>query len=211
MKYSLHVVSTEKDPIEKIAYVNSLIHPYVDFLHIRKKQWSVSEIEQLIKELVNSNIPRNKMIVNNQPDLAKRFGLGGVHFPELVSFRNYPSMNLLKGSSVHSEEMAIVKEQEGADYLFFGHIYETTSKPGLAPRGLHPLHSVTQTVSIPVIAIGGITPERVHECLEHGASGVAVMSTVYQADDPVAVVKAYRSALLRKEECLHESRYKRDG
>lgn len=195
MTGTLHVVSPEKGAIETIATVNALIHPYVDYLHIRKKQWPISHIEQLIKELLERGVPKKKLLVNNQPNLVVNYELGGVHFPEHVSLKEDETSNLFKGSSVHSLEMAQTREKEGADYLFFGHIYETNSKPGLPPRGLSQLQSVVEGVSIPVIAIGGITPTRVQECLHYGASGVAVMSPIYEAEDPVSVVKAYRSSL----------------
>ena len=77
--------------------------------------------------------------------------------------------------------------EEGADYVFLGPIWPTTSHPNaqsLGPKAL------AAEVSIPVIAIGGITPEKVPQCLEYGAYGVAVISALWSAPDVASTVRA---------------------
>ncbi|MNN94565.1 Regulatory protein TenI [compost metagenome] len=73
----------------------------------------------------------------------------------------------------------------GADYLFFGHVYDSESKRGLKPRGLRQLHEVTAAVPIPVIAIGGIGLDQIDEVLDYGAQGIAVISSILHAVNPV--------------------------
>jgi thiamine-phosphate diphosphorylase len=84
---------------------------------------------------------------------------------------------------------------QGADYLTFGHVYETSSHPAHAPRGLDLLASIAKVAPIPVIAIGGITPKRVPEILATGALGIAVMSGILQAAEPAVAAQTFRAAL----------------
>ncbi len=73
---------------------------------------------------------------------------------------------------------------DGADYVVVGTIFESPSHPGAAPGGIRLLEDVVARLSIPVVAIGGITPENARACWAAGASGIAVVSTILGADDP---------------------------
>jgi thiazole tautomerase (transcriptional regulator TenI) len=79
--------------------------------------------------------------------------------------------------------------------LIYGHVFESSSKPGQRPRGLFALQEITAYVSIPVIAIGGITPSNVKDVLSSGASGVAVLSGVFGAIDPVKAAWDYQKEM----------------
>jgi len=83
------------------------------------------------------------------------------------------------------------------DYVLFGHIFDTSSHPGESPRGLSALAEACQEAApdMPVIAIGGITPQRVSGCLDAGAGGVAVLSGLMQAPNLFQAVDAYMQAL----------------
>ena len=195
MKKALHVISTGKQSFKDWLSITVQIHPWVDFIHIRERSWSANIIKKGVIELEHSGVPLQKIILNNERALASQLGVFGVHFPERCSEKGDDGSFLTKGYSVHSVEAAIEKQKKGADYIIFGHIYPTKSKPGLAPRGLAALKAVTSAVQIPVIAIGGITPQRVPECLQAGAAGVAVLSGVYEAEHPERAAKAYKQAL----------------
>jgi thiamine-phosphate diphosphorylase len=95
------------------------------------------------------------------------------------------------GFSVHHAEEARVAETEGADYLFLGTIYWSASHPKRAASGLALIRNTVANVHIPVIAIGGVTPDRAHEVLVAGAHGVAVMRGVWEATDRVAALREY--------------------
>jgi len=83
----------------------------------------------------------------------------------------------LIGRSVHSLAEAVAAADEGAaDYLIFGTVYETSSKPGRPVAGVAELASVAAATPLPVLAIGGITPARIEEVMAAGASGVAGIS-----------------------------------
>src|SRR5699024_2778453 len=105
----------------------------------------------------------------------------------------FPNMHI--GRSVHSVEEATKKEREGAYYVMYGHIFETKSKPGLAPRGLNNLKQVARSVSIPTVAIGGIEPTDVESVFQAGASGIAVLSGILLAEDVKKAAEQYREKI----------------
>jgi thiamine-phosphate diphosphorylase len=95
---------------------------------------------------------------------------------------------------VHSPEAARRAESARADFLVAGTIFDAGSKnaPG---QGIEHLRAIANATTLPVLAIGGITPERVQTCIEAGASGVAVVSAVLKAPDIFAAVRDLREAL----------------
>jgi thiazole tautomerase (transcriptional regulator TenI) len=96
---------------------------------------------------------------------------------------------------VHSIDEVQTAQELGADYVIFGHVFPTQSKPGLVSKGLKQLELVAHHVSIPVLAIGGIKPANVRGVIEAGAQGIAVMSGVLEAEDPLLAVKEYYQAI----------------
>ena len=139
------------------------------------------------------------VLVNGHWEAALACGARHVHLPEqalpvgVVRWRMGGSG--LIGKSVHSVESALKAQADGADYVIAGTIFASQSHPGLAPAGLDFLREVCAAVSVPVLAIGGVTPETVGECLRAGASGVAVLSPIMQATDPQSVAQGYWAAL----------------
>jgi thiazole tautomerase (transcriptional regulator TenI) len=84
---------------------------------------------------------------------------------------------------------------EECNYLLVGTMFASASHPDKPPEGLALLRALREAVSLPLIAIGGITPERVGECIEAGAQGVAVISGIADAPDPRVAAQQYRKAL----------------
>lgn len=97
-----------------------------------------------------------------------------VHYP-LERFVRKSGM--IDGTSVHSAEDAVKAEAMGADYLIAGHVFETDCKKGLPGRGTDFIREVTENVSIPVYAIGGIDPKNYRSVLNAGAKGICIMSS----------------------------------
>jgi len=135
------------------------------------------------------------LILHSFPDAAREIGASAVHLP-LPVLRNLPqnARETLPafGVSCHAAEEAQEAESAGASYLIAGHIFDTDCKKGLPGRGLRFLNAVCSSVQIPVYAIGGITPERVPAVLESGASGVCIMSTLMQCEDPAGLIRQLR-------------------
>lgn len=192
----IHVVTNGNLDTDQLALIPELM-PYVDYLHLREKQKSANELHTMVKYLMEAGVSPNNMILNDRVDLARLMGCRGVQLAyhslpaELVS-KGFP--DLLIGKSVHTGEEALKAEQDGADYLLYGHIFNSRSKPDLPPRGVEQLHSLCQSASIPVIAIGGITAANLSSVLKAGAKGVAIMSSVWNAGDPLEVLKEVRQS-----------------
>jgi len=124
----------------------------------------------------------------------------GVHLPERAvavpeDLREKYGLFFV-GRSIHSVESALRAKAENVNYVLAGTIFPSQSHLGVPGQGVGFLRKVCRAVApLPVIAIGGITPERVAECIAAGAAGVAVLSPIMQADDPRSVARAYRQEL----------------
>ncbi|HLR52597.1 MAG TPA: thiazole tautomerase TenI [Candidatus Avamphibacillus sp.] len=195
----LHIISTGEQTINEFIEKVTDIHSFVDFIHLRESNWTAREYITVIDQLCKRGIPREKIIVNDRVDVAKVTDVGGVqltlHSIDVQDVnRIFPELYI--GCSVHSVKEAIASEKGGANFLIYGHIFETASKPGLPPRGLHMLKDVVKSVTIPVIAIGGITPDNAKRVIRTNVSGIAVMSGVLLADDVKNTVRQYQKKLI---------------
>lgn len=140
--------------------------------------------------------PPTLLIINGADNYAVRKAASGTQL-SLAAFR---AMSLehkysLWGVSVHTVAEAREAEQIGADYLVAGMIFASQSHPHVAPQGLDFLRDVCASVTIPTLAIGGITPALVAECVKAGAAGVAVLSPIMRAADPQHTAQEYWRAL----------------
>ncbi|WP_342774182.1 thiazole tautomerase TenI [Aquibacillus sediminis] len=190
----IHIISTGKQEADVFSKIAASIHPYVDAIHIREKSMTAKQIYELVGLLQKHHVPLSKLVINDRIDVAYATKVGGVQLgyrsmPVEVVKQTFPGLRI--GCSVHSLKQAKQAEVNGADYLIYGHIFPTNSKPNLTPRGIEQLKQVNQHVQIPVFAIGGIKPSNVHQIIEAGTSGIAVMSGVLEAANPVQAVNAY--------------------
>lgn len=120
----------------------------------------------------------------------------GVRGPGVASARGELGDDRLIGFSAHDIEEAVRAANDGADYVTFSPIFPTPSKPDHPGQGLDALSEVCRCLEkIPVVALGGITPDRVRPCLEAGAHGAAVLSGILAAPDPVRATRNYLAAL----------------
>jgi thiamine-phosphate pyrophosphorylase len=182
-------------PLE--ALVEQACEAGVSLVQLREKNLDGKPLFHLAQSLREVTSHHNaKLLVNSRLDIALAIDADGLHLPEhalpVQTVKKFFS-NLV-GRSVHSVEGARDAEQSGADYLLFGHVFETASKEN-EPRGLNALQAVCKAVSIPVYAVGGVTPERVRVCVESGAFGVAVMNGIMSASAVKCVVGDYLNAL----------------
>ena len=143
-----------------------------------------------------------RLIVNDRADVALAARADGVqrtHASLPVSaLRRITPAGFLVGASVHSEADARDAVAQGADFVVFGPVYDTPSKRRYGPpQGLAALEAVARAVDRPVLAVGGLTPERVSEVLAAGAAGVAVIGAIYAAARPADATKAFLDALGR--------------
>jgi thiamine-phosphate pyrophosphorylase len=172
-------------------------------VQVREKDLGALEVAALCRQLLAAITPaRCLFVVNDRVDVALAVGADGVQRTStslpVSDIRGIVKNGMLIGASVHSLEESIEAEAAGADWVTFGPVYDTPSKRAYgAPQGLGALGRVARAVRIPVIAIGGITPERVEEVRGAGARGVAVISAILAAESPASAVRAFREALDR--------------
>lgn len=193
-KPELHVISTGRQSIKELAIISANIHPFVDYIHLREKDKSAQELYDAVILLTKYDIPLSKIVINDRVDVAyssKCIGVQLAYHSLDASIVKKEFPNLRVGCSVHSTDEALRAESMGADYVTYGHVFPTDSKPNLPPRGIEGLRQVTTSVNIPVIAIGGLTPENTDQVLQAGACGIAVLSGVLLAPNPVETVKQY--------------------
>ena len=199
----LHVVTDDRvlsDP-EFTAGARAVVEVKGEgVLHLRAPHASGRYLNDLARRLApDVALADWALIVNDRVDVALARGLPGVHLPG-YSLRPEDARGLLGtgrllGVSVHDREEAHRAHRSGADYLVLGSIFDTLSHPRRPSLGLEALARLAEAMPIPVVAIGGITPERVLDCLEAGAHGVAVLSGIWRTPDPAAAAGGYHHCL----------------
>ena len=174
----------------------------VDWIQLREKDLSGRALAELLREALRRVPAGCRIVLNDRLDVACALGAGGVHLGReslsvedarrLVGGRG-ATQDFLVGASTHSLAAALSAEKAGADYLVFGPVYATPSKAQYGPpQGIERLREVCHAVSLPVLAIGGITVENARACLEAGAAGIAAIRLFEEASDLPAVVDALR-------------------
>lgn len=137
--------------------------------------------------------------INARLPTARRLDAGlhvGRRGPSTAEARAALGEEALIGYSAHEDEEATGDRAQESDYYFYSPVFETSSKPDAAPTGLAALRSFCRVAApTPVLALGGITPERVSACRTAGAAGVAVLSGIMEAEAPATATQAYLRAL----------------
>jgi thiamine biosynthesis protein ThiS len=137
------------------------------------------------------------LIVNDRADVARAAGARAIQAGRgALALRDLRRVapGLALGRSVHEEGEARAAAAEGADFLVAGPAYATASNPGAAPAGAALIGAAART-GLPVVAIGGLTPERAADAVAAGAWGVAAVRALWDAADPAAAARAFVAAL----------------
>ena len=152
----------------------------VNLIQVRETDLDDRTLAELTRRVVDavSDTPA-LVLVNERTDVALAAGAHGVHLRGgSISARRVRAITpagFVLGRSVHSADEAL-REEPGADYLIMGTTYATASKPPTVPlAGIDGLREVCGRVRVPVLAIGGVTPDRVRAIAGAGASGVAAI------------------------------------
>ncbi len=165
----------------------------VDLLQIREPDLSAAELSALVRE-VRTRLADGgagaRIVVNERVDVALAAEADGVHLKSdsipTALVRRYVPAGFLVGRSVHSVDEARAAEADGADYVIFGTVFPSGSKPpGHRTAGLDALAGVAQAVQVPVLAIGGISLNTVAAAAEAGAAGVAAIGLFFDAAGPM--------------------------
>ncbi len=170
----------------------------MDLIQLREKTAPTDELIRLSEQILA--FPRRreqKIVINDRLDIALACGFDGVHlsgtsFP-LVTVRRRVPKDFIIGVSTHHLSEAMAAERAGADYVIFGPIFPTPSKMKYGPpEGVERLAEVTQALSIPVLAIGGISLDNFRECLDVGAAGIAAISLFQKTPNIRSIVSRLR-------------------
>ena len=139
------------------------------------------------------------LILNDYPDLIGPSGAAGCHLGQddlgIPEARKMLGSSILLGLSTHSPCQALAGQAVGADYLGFGPLYATGTKPDYAPIGPEKIREIVDKVTLPFFGIGGLNPDRVVEASRHGATRVCVVSHLLLAKEPAAAAKEILSRL----------------
>ncbi|HKV28382.1 MAG TPA: thiamine phosphate synthase [Candidatus Acidoferrales bacterium] len=184
-----------------LAHIERAAAAGVDWIQIREKHLSARELLELTGNAIALIRKARKIdarvMVNDRLDVAIAAGAAGVHLggtsipvAEVVRWRragNAPE-DFLVGASCHDVQEAMAAERAGANYIFFGPVYETPSKKTFgAPQGIESLAQVCASVQIPVLAIGGIGQENAGDCLRAGAAGIAAIRLFQESLDAASL------------------------
>jgi thiamine-phosphate pyrophosphorylase len=149
----------------------------VDLIQVRERDLETADLATLVSDFVRvSRGSGTRVVVNDRVDVALACGADGVHLRHdsvpAGTLRKIVPAGFLVGRSVH--RVAEATAAGPVDYLIAGSVFPTPSKPAATPLlGLDGLAEIVQAVAVPVLAIGGISPERLDEVAATGAAGIA--------------------------------------
>lgn len=160
----------------------------ITFLQLREKHLDreafLEEAKALKKLAKEYNVP---LVINDNVDIALEMDADGVHVGqsdmEAGDVRAKLGPDKIIGVSARTVEQAVLAEKRGADYLGVGAVFQTGTKLDAKPLDHAVLKAITEAVSIPVVAIGGITSDNIPELAGNGVAGVAVVSAIYAQKD----------------------------
>ncbi|MCY9003678.1 thiamine phosphate synthase [Peribacillus frigoritolerans] len=187
---SLYLVTEESIAIEELTkIIAQSVSGGVSIVQLREKNNSslsfyekASALKQLLNEL---SIP---LIINDRVDIALAVGADGIHIGQddlpLPVVKKMVPVDMIVGVSVSTLEEALEAERNGADYIGVGSVFPTKTKQDATLMALEDLGEICRGVSIPAVAIGGITADNISALSDSGLSGTAVVSAIMNADNP---------------------------
>jgi thiamine-phosphate pyrophosphorylase len=168
-------------------------------VQLREHDLPAGELLRLARRLKLIIRGKALLIINDRIDVAIAVEADGAQLPEeglpTLTARGLLGRYAVLGRSVHSVEAAQQASREGAEFVLAGTIYKSTSKPDVKPVGPGLISEITSGNSQPVLAVGGITADKVGEVIKAGAAGVAVISAIAGADDAKAAAEELTAAL----------------
>ncbi|MFE4813145.1 thiamine phosphate synthase [Peribacillus simplex] len=187
---SLYLVTEESLALEELTkIIAESVSGGVSIVQLREKNNSslsfykkASALKQLLNEL---SIP---FIINDRVDIALAVAADGIHIGQddlpLTVVKQMVSEDMIVGVSVSTLEEALEAERNGADYIGVGSVFPTKTKQDATLMAIGDLEEICRSVSIPAVAIGGITADNISILSDSGLSGTAVVSAIMNADSP---------------------------
>lgn len=183
-----------------LSVAEQMIDGGVDLIQLRAKGRDLAEISKIAAELHPITQERGvPLIINDHPEIAASIGTEGVHLGQddlpIAEARTIVGSDCVVGKSTHSLDQAIRAFYEGADYIGFGPIFATPTKPDYVPVGLNEIQKVHEAVRIPIFCIGGIKLDNLSDVLAAGARRVVIVSGLLQAPDAAEYARSAKKLL----------------
>ena len=204
--YSLYVCSDTEliGPRSMESCIEEAILGGATLIQLREKDISTREFYQKALHLhaltLHYHLP---LIINDRVDIALAIGAEGVHLGQedmdLITARRLLGTHAIIGiSTLGSIELSQQAERDGADYIGVGAIFSTATKTNSLPIGLNSLAQICRSVSLPVVAIGGINLENSTEVWQTGVAGICVVSAILAQENIRAAAAAFRQQEVKK-------------
>jgi thiamine-phosphate pyrophosphorylase len=173
-------------PSDVARVAEQMVEGGVDLIQLRGKGKSLDELAghaaRLHKLTAGSSTP---LIANDHAEIASQIPIEGVHLGQdddsVEVARRKAGRQIVVGKSTHSFEQALAAQHEGADYIGFGPIFATPTKPDYAPIGLAHIRQVHAEVNLPIFCIGGINIDNLQSVIDAGANRVVMVSALLNA------------------------------
>ena len=177
-----------------------LIDGGVDLIQLRGKNVNLETLSRVAADLhpitSRAGLP---LIINDHPEIAASVSLEGVHVGQddlsIQEVRQKVDRACLVGKSTHSVDQAVAAQVEGADYIGFGPLFATPTKPNYSPVGLDHIAEVHEKVRLPIFCIGGIKLDNLRDVIAAGARRVVIVSDLLQAPRIAAAAQSAKQLL----------------
>jgi thiamine-phosphate pyrophosphorylase len=188
----------DANDVERVT--KSMIDGGVDVIQLRAKNQTVAEIVDLVGKLhALTAVAEIPLVVNDHPAVAEQVPVEGVHVGQdddsIAIAREKAGRKILVGKSTHSLEQAIAAQKERADYIGFGPIFATPTKPDYKPIGFDQIKAAHDQIRLPIFCIGGIKIDNLGEVLGAGGKRVAIVSGLLKAPDIAKYARACKALL----------------
>ncbi len=187
-------------PSRAESVAEDLIRGGADLIQLRGKKESPAELTRVAERLrrltSSAGVP---LIINDHAEIAREIPVEGLHLGQddlgIAVAREIVGRACWIGKSTHSLAQAVAAEAEGADYIGFGPLFATPTKPDYTPIGTDEIREAHERVSLPIFCIGGIKLENLPAVLSAGAQRVVIVSGLLQSEDICAVTHAAKELL----------------
>jgi thiamine-phosphate pyrophosphorylase len=192
------------EPSDAGRVIEQMIEGGVDLIQLRGKGRSIQNLSTIAGELheltAKSSTP---LIVNDFAEIASRVPVEGVHVGQdddsIEVARQKAGRNVLVGKSTHSLEQARAAQREGVDYIGFGPLFATPTKPDYTPIGLADVTRVHAEVTLPIFCIGGINIDNLQSVIDAGAKRVVMVSALLKARSVVDYARCVTDLLAKSD------------
>jgi thiamine-phosphate pyrophosphorylase len=191
------------DSSEIAGVAEQMIEGGVDLIQLRAKARPSGEVATIATALHEITLRRGvPLVINDHPGITRSVRTEGVHVGQddlpIAEAREIAGPDCVVGKSTHSVDQAIRAFYEGADYIGFGPIFATPTKPDYAPVGLEEIRKVHEAVRIPIFCIGGIKLDNLPEVIAAGARRVVIVSGLLLANDIALYARSAKELLNRQ-------------